>query len=280
MDEKDMLLKDHVLPIGKRTCIMGILNVTPDSFSDGGKYLNKDRAVAKALEMSEAGADIIDIGGESTRPGAEPVSAEEEIGRVLPVINALKGIVKTPMSIDTYKSSVAKKALEAGVELVNDITALTGDPEMGAVVAEYGASVVLMHMKGTPVTMQDGPKYRNVIEEVYDFLKSAVDRAVEAGIPANKIIVDPGIGFGKTLEHNLAIIKALARFKELDKPILIGLSRKSFIGSITGKGPDSREFGTAGASAVAVLNGADILRVHDIGQIKEVCLVVDAIKGR
>ena len=263
----------------RRTCIMGVLNVTPDSFSDGGKYLDPEDAVRRAAEMIEEGSDIIDIGGESSRPCAVSISAEEEINRVIPVIKAIKRSTDVALSVDTYKSEVARRALEEGVSIVNDITAL-GDPEMAGLIAEYGAGIVLMHMKGTPSAMQDDPRYTDVVSEIIEHLQAAVDKAQEAGIAPERIIIDPGIGFGKKPEHNLVILENLGKFKKLKKPILVGTSRKSFIGELTGKEASDRIFGTAASVAASVMNGASIVRVHDVGCMRDVTRVVDAIKGK
>jgi dihydropteroate synthase len=274
-----MRLRGYDIPTSLRTCVMGVLNVTPDSFSDGGKYLDPFMASEHAVRMVEEGADIIDIGAESSRPGAERVSAQEELNRVLPVIKAVARKVKVPISIDTWKSEVAKAALLEGAALVNDITALRGDPAMAGVVAEAGAGVVLMHMKGEPENMQAGPVYGDVVREVISYLAGSVHIAETAGIPADMIAIDPGIGFGKTLEHNLEILRRLSEFKALDKPILVGTSRKSFIGKITGRGVTDRVFGTAASVAAAIMNGADIVRVHDVGEMAEVARMIDAINA-
>jgi dihydropteroate synthase len=267
------------LPIGERTCIMGVLNTTPDSFSDGGVYLNPEKAVQRALQMADQGADIIDIGGESSRPGAESISAEEELNRVMPVIKALKRSISVPLSIDTYKSEVARRALAEGVSIVNDISALRRDPHMAETIAEFNAGVILMHMKGTPGDMQERPFYENIIEEICSYLEESVIIAVEAGVSSDKIIIDPGIGFGKTVAHNLRILKELDRFKTLGKPVLVGTSRKSFIGTLTGKDVNDRLFGTAASLTAAVIRGADIVRVHDIEAMRDVVSVTDAIQG-
>lgn len=274
-----MLLKGSVLPLEERTLVMGILNVTPDSFSDGGDCLSSESAVKRAKEMIEKGADIIDIGGESSRPGSEPVTEEEEVKRIMPVIEALKDTCTVPLSVDTYKSGVARKVLERGVSIINDITALNGDPQMGKVIAEYDAAVVLMHMKGKPKDMQEAPEYDDVVSEVALFLQEAINKAVSAGIDPGKIIIDPGIGFGKRLEDNLKILNRLEEFKSLGKPVLIGTSRKSFIGAITGKKEKERNFGTAASISAAIIGGADIIRVHDVSQMRDVSTVTDAIIG-
>ena len=274
-----MPLKGGELFLGNRTLIMGILNVTPDSFSDGGDYLLAEDAVKRALEMVSQGADIIDIGGESSRPGSLPVTEEEELKRVMPVVEALRDVCTVPLSVDTSKSGVARKALEAGVSIVNDITALSGDPEMASVIAEADAAVILMHMKGSPLDMQDEPKYDDVVLEVVSYLEEAIAKAVSAGIDSEKIIIDPGIGFGKRLEDNLAILKRLDELKSLGRPVLIGPSRKSFIGAITGKKEKERNFGTAASVSAAIIGGADIIRVHDVSQMRDVSTVTDAIIG-
>ncbi len=272
-----MELGKYILHLGERTCIMGILNVTPDSFSDGGKFLDIDKAVKRARELSEEGADIIDVGGESSRPGSRPVSAEEEAERVVPVIRAISSELDKPISVDTYKSGVAREALKEGAVIVNDITALKGDPDMARTIAEFDAGVVLMHMKGSPDVMQAAPVYGDVVSEVFDFLKRAINAAEKSGIAPDKIMIDPGIGFGKTLEHNLALIRGIRKLKELAKPVLVGTSRKSFLGAITGKDVGERTFATAASVSAAIMNGADIVRVHDVGDMADVTRVIDAI---
>jgi len=256
---------------------MGILNVTPDSFSGDGVYRDTGRAVELAERMVQDGADIIDIGGESTRPGAGPVTAEEEIKRTSPVIKKLSRRIKAIISIDTAKSEVARRALENGASVVNDITSTNADSEIINVIREFDAKVVMMHMKGTPLTMQNNPIYGNLIQEIKDNLKNSIEKAISVGIKRENIIVDPGIGFGKTVEHNLEILNRLSEFKELCFPILIGPSRKSFIGKLTGVGPDERQFGTAASVAIAVKNGADIVRVHDVKEMRQVVIIADAI---
>ncbi|HAF70698.1 MAG: Dihydropteroate synthase [Acetothermia bacterium 64_32] len=251
-----------------RVLIMGILNVTPDSFSDGGRFLSPDAAVERALVMEGEGADIIDIGGESSRPGAEPVSVEEELGRVLPVLERLRGRLRIPISIDTTKAEVAEAALRAGASIVNDISALRFDPAMAPLVAEFGAGLVLMHMLGTPKTMQQSPHYDDVVREVRGFLAERAQYAQSQGIPREAIAVDPGIGFGKTVEHNLELLRRLPELVELGFPVLVGPSRKSFIGAILDLPVEERLEGTLAACAVAVVRGADILRVHDVRQVR------------
>lgn len=269
--------RSQKLELGRRTLIMGILNVTPDSFSDGGLFAEVEAAVEHARNMVAQGADIIDVGGESSRPGADTVSVEAEKDRVLPVIERLVETVEVPISIDTYKSPVARDALSMGACIVNDITALRGDPEMASVVAEAGAPVILMHMKGTPKDMQIDPHYDFLISEITSFLRNRIQAAIDAGIPQNQIIIDPGIGFGKKVEHNLEIIRRLREFRSLGKPILIGTSRKSFIGKVLGLSIDDRLEGTAASIAVAIANGADIVRVHDVKEAARVVRMTDAI---
>jgi dihydropteroate synthase len=275
----DMKVGGYTLPISRRTCIAGVLNLTPDSFSDGGEYLDRGKAVERALQLAEEGADIIDVGGESSRPGAAGVTAAEELERVIPVISALKGKLDIPISIDTSKSPVAKEALKAGACIVNDITAMEGDPDMARTAAEAGAGVILMHMKGNPSDMQDDPAYSDLFGEIITFLGRAVSKAKAAGIDPGRIIIDPGIGFGKTVNDNLSILYGLERFKSLGMPVLIGTSRKSFLGKITGRQVTQREFGTAASLSVAIMNGADLVRVHDVRDMADVVRVIDAIKG-
>lgn len=264
--------------LSTRTFIMGILNVTPDSFSDGGKYLEPEKAIEHAKRMIEDGADIIDVGGESTRPGSDPVRLEEELQRVVPVIKELSKVVNVPISIDTYKSKVAEAALDAGACVVNDISAMTFDSDMVKVVKKYGASVVLMHIKGTPKNMQENPTYDNVIEEILKYLMDRVNVARDNGI--KQIIIDPGIGFGKRFEHNIEIIRNLKVFREIGYPLLVGPSRKSFIGNILNLPPAERVEGTAAAVTACILNGANIVRVHDVKEMKRVAMVADALKSR
>ncbi len=257
---------------------MGVVNVTPDSFSDGGEAYSPDAALEKALSLEEAGADILDVGGESSRPFSEPVDTEEELRRVIPAIRVIRKSCNCPVSIDTTKARVAMAAINEGADLVNDISALRFDPEMAPFIASSGVPVVLMHMKGQPRNMQQGPWYDDVINEIRDFLAERISFAQKAGIPRENIIVDPGIGFGKRLEDNLAIIRQLRRFTDLECPVLIGPSRKAFLGSITGiKEPKQRDVATLGAAAICVANGADIIRVHDINMTRQVTLVADAI---
>jgi dihydropteroate synthase len=257
---------------------MGVLNVTPDSFSDGGIYFQRDKAIEYGLSMARDGADIIDVGGESTRPYSEKISSDEELDRVIPVIQALRKSLRIPISIDTCKAEVARRALKAGASMINDISALRFDPEMISVAAESGVPVILMHMQGIPRDMQVNPTYEKLIPEIMDFLKSAIDRAVTGGIKKDMIIVDPGIGFGKTFDHNLQIIRELAQFNALERPILLGPSNKAFIGHILDKEPHERDTGSMAAVAAGVLNGAHIVRVHNVKKSMETVKMIDAIK--
>jgi len=270
--------KDRWLELGRRTLVMGVLNVTPDSFSDGGLFYEPERAVERALEMVEEGADIIDIGGESTRPGSEPVPLEEELRRVIPVIEAVAREVEVPISVDTYKAKVAEEALRKGASIVNDISALGFDPEMAEVVARHGAALILMHIKGTPRDMQKDPQYEDVLGEIRAYLRERIARAEAAGVSPDAIVVDPGIGFGKKLEHNLEILRNLDRLQDLDKPILVGPSRKTFIGQILGVDVSDRLYGTLGAVVHSVMKGAHIVRVHDVKAARHVVDVIDAIE--
>lgn len=267
------------LNFDKKTYIMGVLNVTPDSFSDGGLFFSEKKAIEHALRLVEEGADIIDIGGESTRPGSEPVSVEEEIRRTIPVIKAISREIKVPISIDTYKSEVAKHALDAGASIVNDISGLRFDPEMPKIVSEYKVPVIIMHIKGRPKDMQQNPVYEALIPEIMDYLRMSIRLAARFGIPEDMIIIDPGIGFGKTFEHNLEIINNLKEFTLLGKPVAIGVSRKAFIGKILGDvSPSERLEGTTAAVAISIFNGANIIRVHDVKEMAKVAKVSDAIK--
>jgi len=263
----------------QRPYIMGILNVTPDSFSDGGKFFDRQRAVDQALKLVEEGADILDVGGESTRPGSEQVPEDEEIKRVLPVIQAAVRYTTAPVSIDTTKAAVAKAALDAGAAMVNDVSALRFDGKMGEVVAAAGVPLVVMHMRGIPKTMQAGPiEYADLLGEIRAFLEEAVQRAVASGVEREQIIVDPGIGFGKTPEHNLTILNRIGELLALGRPVLAGPSRKAFIGKVLDKEVDQRLHGTASAVAAAVFGGAHILRVHDVGPMRDVIEVAHAIR--
>ena len=271
--------REFSFDFSRKTYVMGILNVTPDSFSDGGLYMQRRSAVDRALRMEDEGADIIDIGGESTRPGSEPVPLEEELRRTMPVIEALSGRLQVPISIDTYKAAVAKRAIEAGASMVNDISGLRFDPEMASVVSAYDVGVVIMHIKGTPRVMQEDPRYDDLFGEINGYLREGIRIASASGVPTERIVIDPGIGFGKTPEHNLAIINNLHRFRDLERPILVGVSRKSFIGKVLSDAPPPERLeGTAAAVAVSVIRGADIVRVHDVREMVKVVKVADAIR--
>jgi dihydropteroate synthase len=263
-----------------RTLLMGVLNVTPDSFSDGGQFSQAQRAVERAAEMISLGADIIDIGGESTRPNAAAVSEDEELRRVIPVVEKVRTFRREfCISVDTTKAVVAERALAAGAQIINDISALRFDSRMVEVVRNRDAGLVLMHMQGTPQTMQLNPHYGDVVGEVKEFLRERVEAAVTAGVARERIAVDPGIGFGKTLEHNLQLLARLDEFRELSQPLLVGVSRKSFIGKVLGRETDERIWGTAAAVAWSVTQGANIVRVHDVAEMKQVAQMIDAIRG-
>ena len=257
--------------------IMGILNVTPDSFSDGGQFIDTEKAIAHGVEMASQGAAVIDIGGESTRPGSKPVSINEEIERVTPIIKSLSEKVNIPISIDTYHIEAAKAALDAGASIINDITALN-DKRMGELAAEYEVPIILMHMQGTPATMQAEPKYNDVVQEVLEYLLERANRAEKAGVPKERIFIDPGIGFGKTIEHNLELLRNIDKFVATDYRVLIGTSRKSFIGKITKKPiPSERIFGTAATVALCAAAGVSIARVHDVPQMLDVVKITNAL---
>ncbi len=262
-----------------KTCLMGILNITPDSFYDGGRFHSVDQAVQRALQMEREGADIIDIGGESSRPGSEDVTVDEEIRRIIPVLEACQDVLSSPISLDTSRSHVLKKALSTGkIAMVNDIYACRRDPEIIDIIAESGLSIVIMHMKGNPGSMQADPHYDDVISEILSFFEERISCIRQRGVLDSQIIIDPGIGFGKRLEDNISILKNMEKFKALGYPVLIGPSRKSFIGMITNKPPDKRIWGTASAVSCAVLKGADIVRVHDVQEMKDVIAIADRIK--
>ena len=266
------------LSFGKDTHIMGVLNVTPDSFSDGGTYLDVESAIQRANTMVAEGATIIDIGGESSRPGAEPVPTHTELDRVLPVIHGIASEQHNiPISIDTTKAVVARHALDAGAHIINDITALRGDPDMVRVAAEMEAGIILMHMQGTPCTMQNTPHYNDVVVDIYEALKMWIKDAVKSGINAERIIIDPGIGFGKTTQHNLQILKQLDLFKQLNRPILIGTSRKSFIGNILDLPVTERVEGSLATVCWSIIHGADIVRVHDVKATVRATRIIDAL---
>jgi dihydropteroate synthase len=278
--EREFVLKTsrREMVLSKKTLIMGILNVTPDSFSDGGIYFSRDQAIEHGLRLADEGADMIDIGGESTRPGSKAVPVKVEMERVLPVIEGLSGRIKIPISIDTRKADVAKAAVNAGAEMINDISALNHDSKMVEVARQTGAALVLMHMKGQPRSMQKGNlEYRDLMGEITEYLKKSIDKALNAGVKRESIMVDPGIGFGKTAEDNYKIIKNLSQIKKLGMPVLIGTSRKSFIGKMIGGDPDERMEGTAATVAAAILNGCHVIRVHDVAAMKKVASVTDAV---
>ena len=278
----DLTWKNHRLSLGRRTCIMGVLNVTPDSFSDGGKFFTFQHAVNRAKQMVEEGADIIDIGGESSRPNASPVAVEEEIRRVVPVVEELVKHISVPISVDTVKAEVARRALQAGAAIINDITALTGDPAMAKVVADFQVPVILMHMKGTPDTMQNNPSYEDPVGEISAYLSEAIRRAEAAGIAREKIIVDPGIGFGKTLGHNYTIMKHLKNLEILGVPILMGTSRKSFIRKTLEENGlkaslEELDLGTQATVSASIMGGAHIVRVHDVKSTATTVRIMDTI---
>jgi dihydropteroate synthase len=258
--------------------LMGVVNVTPDSFSDGGLFLEPEAAIAHGEQLVRDGAEILDVGGESTRPGAEPVSLEEELARTRPVVADLEGLGHR-VSIDTSKAAVAEAAIEAGAEIVNDVTALRGDAEMAALCGERGVGVVLMHMPGDPRTMQDDPRYEDVVDDVKAFLAERVEAALAAGVDEEKIWVDPGIGFGKTLEHNLELLRRLGELGELGRPLVIGTSRKSFIGRIDGSPVEERIGGSIATAVLAAADGADVLRVHDVAETAQALRLAEAVLG-
>jgi len=278
MINEKLKIADRIFEWGKRTYLMGVLNITPDSFSDGGEFHNLEAAKAQAKYLVESGADILDVGGQSTRPGAEEISLEEELNRVLPIIQAIRQEFSVPISIDTTKAAVAKAAIAEGADIINDISGATFDPEMLPTVAELGVPIVLMHLRGTPQTMQKLTDYQDIIGEIYQFLANQINAAVAAGINPAKIIIDPGIGFAKNHQQNLEIIRKLSEFRSLNSPILVGVSRKRFIGHILNQpDPKQRIWGTAAACCAAICNSADILRVHDVKEMRDICLVSDAI---
>jgi dihydropteroate synthase len=279
MNPRFLRFRKKTHDLSQRTLIMGALNVTPDSFSDGGHFFDQEKAVEQGLRLAQGGADILDIGGESTQPGAKLLDAEEEKRRVIPLIRTLVQKIDIPISVDTRKASVAEKALETGAEMINDISALRFDERMAEVVARWKVPVVLMHMRGNPETMQLDTHYDDFLGEILSFFRERVAFAESRGIPADQIVLDPGIGFGKSLEeqHNLILLKYLQNFKVLEKPLLIGTSRKAFIGKILGLPPQEREEGTMATVAVAILNGATIVRVHEVERMRRVVQVTDAV---
>jgi dihydropteroate synthase len=275
---------DHGFTWGDRTYLMGVLNVTPDSFSDGGQFDTLERAIAQAHQMATDGADFLDIGGESTRPKAQPVSLETESQRVIPVIQAIRQgtdkhpALTTPISVDTTKSAVARAAIAAGANVINDVSGATYDPEMLSTAAELNVPIVLMHLRGTPQTMTQLTQYDDLMGEIYEFLARRIDAAITAGIPQSHIAIDPGIGFAKTYTQSLEILRSLPRLKSLGCPLLVGVSRKSFIGHLLNQpDPGQRVWGTAAACCGAIAGGADLLRVHDVREMHDVCRVADAL---
>jgi len=262
--------------LSSRTFVMGILNVTPDSFADGGKYVRLEDAVRHAEQMEADGADFIDVGGQSTRPGSDEITAEEELNRVLPVLKELKKKLKVPISVDTYRSQVADEALREGAVIVNDISAFNFDRELPMVAAQYKATCIAMHIKGAPKSMQENPVYENLIAEVLLYFENAVWKANVAGV--DQLIIDPGIGFGKTVEHNLMLVKNIFEFKKLDCPIMIGVSNKSVIGKLTGANVEERLGGTIALNTIAILNGVNILRVHNVKEAVRAAKIIDEYK--
>lgn len=279
MDSLNLVFRNITYSLAERTLIMAALNITPDSFSDGGKYLETEKAVEQGLRLTAAGADILDLGGESTRPGSPPLAEEEELRRLIPAIRKLRQQIDIPISVDTRKAKVAEKVIDEGAEIINDISALRFDPEMARVVAKAKVYIVLMHMQGEPETMQNHPHYGDLMGEVMGFFQERLSFAISQEIPRERIILDPGLGFGKSVEekHNLRLLKGLTRFKSLGQPLLVGPSRKSFIGRILNLPPSEREEGTMGAVAVAIMNGAHIVRVHEVARMSRLIRVVDAV---
>lgn len=274
-----LTLKSGVLELGQRTLLMGILNVTPDSFSDSARFFNFHSAVQQGLDLIVGGADILDIGGESTRPGSDPVPLDAELERVIPVIEAIRQSSDVPISIDTTKAEVARQALEAGADIINDVSCMRFDDDMANVAALSGAPLILMHMQGTPKNMQQNPNYGSIFSEIIAFLEERIHFALDHGVDRSQIIVDPGIGFGKTVSHNLTLIRNLHLFRSLNRPILLGASRKRFIGSVLDRPVEEREVGSAVAHSFAISSGVHILRVHDVGFHRQVVLMGDAIRN-
>ena len=275
-------LRSGTLTLGKRTLVMGVLNVTPNSFSDGGKFFDAQRAVQHALAMQNDGADIVDVGAESTRPGSEGISVAEELGRLLPVLERLRGKLKIPISVDTQKASVAEMALGAGAEIINDISGLRSDPELARVAAQHEAALILMHMRGTPRTMQKGPFARDVTRDVVSGLEQSIATAKKYGVARSQIVIDPGIGFGKNYAQNYELLAKLPELAKLGYPLMIGTSRKGFLGATLAKNGkpapvEERIWATAATVAASILNGAHVVRVHDVAEMKQIALVTDAL---
>lgn len=272
-------LRSRQLTFSERPLLMGIVNVTPDSFSDGGRFFEPRRAIEHGLRLAAEGADLVDVGGESTRPYAEPITAAEELRRTLPVVQALCQQLAVPVSIDTSKALVAREAVAAGAEIINDITGLTGDPEMLATALDGGAGVCVMHMQGTPQTMQDEPAYRDVVAEIYQYLRVRRDALLTAGMESARICLDPGVGFGKTHQHNLTLLAGCGRYHELGCPVLVGPSRKGFIGRVLGKQAADRKAGTIGVCLALAAQGVQVLRVHDVEPVRQALLMFAAVGG-
>jgi dihydropteroate synthase len=275
-------LPSGTLTLGKRTLVMGVLNVTPDSFSDGGKFFDAKRAVQHALAMQRDGADIVDVGAESTRPGSEEIPVAEELSRLLPVLERLRGKLKIPISVDTQKATVAETALGAGAEIINDISGLRTDPELARVAARHEAVLILMHMRGTPRTMQKGPFARHVMRDVVSGLQHSITTAKKYGVPGSQIVIDPGIGFGKNHAQNYELLAKLPELAKLGYPLMIGTSRKGFLGATLAKNGkpapvEERIWATAATIAASILNGAHLVRVHDVAEMKQIALVTDAL---
>jgi dihydropteroate synthase len=279
VNDYKVLAKGRTISIQGRPLIMGIVNITPDSFSDGGRYFSSRAATAHAINLVAQGADLLDLGAESTRPGSAPVGEQEEIDRLLPVLNEVVKQTTVPISVDTMKSRVARLALDAGASIINDVTAMRFDPDMAAVVAASGAGIVLMHMQGMPATMQLSPSYDNVVSDVREFLSERIEAAENAGIVKSRIMLDPGFGFGKLQMHNLELLNQLAVFSQLGCPVLVGLSRKAFLGKMLDRPVTEREWGTAAAVALAVDRGAAIIRVHDVAGMRDVVRVAAAVRA-
>lgn len=275
-------LRSGTLALGERTLVMGVLNVTPDSFSDGGRFFDPEAAIGRAMAIERAGADLLDIGGESTRPGSAGTPAEEEMRRVLPVLQGLRARVKIPISIDTQKAAVAEAALAAGAEIINDISGLRNDPRLGEVAARHGVPLILMHMRGEPRTMQQGSFARDVLRDVKSGLRAAAARARRAGVARSQIVVDPGIGFGKSFQQNYELLAKLSELAKLDYPLSVGTSRKAFLGATLARDgksapPEERIWGTAATVAASILNGAHIVRVHDVAEMVQIARVADCV---